>query len=123
MVYEQLGVANRDLVSEGVERLRPVFESFIHEKQNAGRDFHFVDGLMIAHNFYKLILYHIADEMVDESKERPDDKEKRREIKRDVRNLLMQIAISTLQKALGGSANQRDRPDPDLSALGWSPVD
>jgi hypothetical protein len=63
--FQQLGKANREIVTEGVERLRQAYQTFIHEKQAAGSDFKFIDGQMIGHNFYKLVLWHIADEMAD----------------------------------------------------------
>ena len=91
MPFEQVGKANREIVAEGVERLRKVYEEFIHEKQDAGYDFKFVDGQMIGHNFYKLILTHMAQESgVD-------------------RSVLVRIAIDTLRKyAVAPITNESD---------------
>ena len=79
-----LAKADREIVSEAVERLRVVYEKFIHEKQAQGYDFKYVDGLMIGHNFYKLILFHIAGES------------------QTAKDILMRVAISTLLKVLDG---------------------
>lgn len=90
-IFEQIGKANREIVSEGVEVLRVAYEDFIHRKQKAGVDFKFVDGQMIGHNFYKLIIYHIAGEVVDAHPGAD---------KAEVRNQLMRIAVDTLTRAL-----------------------
>ena len=95
MQFEQIGKANRDIVREGVEVLRLAYEAFIHKKQSEGYDFKYVDGQMIGHNFYKMILYHIADESNCDKKS------------------LLLVAIATLQRVL--EAPVTNETDPDLS--------
>lgn len=102
--WKQLGTAKRDVVVSGVERLRIAYEAFIHEQQKAGVDFKFIDGQMIGHNFYKLILWHIAAEMVEQDPG-ADKAEARKE--------LMRIAIATLTRSLEHPLS--NETDPELS--------
>lgn len=96
--------ANREVVVEGVDRLRLAYQAFMEERQKAGYDFQFVDGQMIAHNFLKLVIYNIADEI--QAQKSLVDKEV-------VRRALMRIAIATLQRAVEQPIT--NETDPDLS--------
>lgn len=80
-IFEKLGVADKQVITEGVEHLRKAYEEFIHKRQEQGHDFHYIDGLMIGHNFYKLIIYHLAEEM---------------HLPKMGRDALMKIAIDTM---------------------------
>jgi methionine synthase II (cobalamin-independent) len=102
--WEKLGTAKREVVAAGVERLRVAYQAFIHEQQKAGVDFKFVDGQMIGHNFYKLVMWHIADEIAEQ---RPGAE------KAEVRKELMHIAIETLRRALENPLS--NETDPELS--------
>ena len=91
IIYEQVGKANREVVAEGVEVLRVAYEDFIHRKQAEGYDLKYVDGQMIGHNFYKLILFHIASESGADKK------------------VMLELAIGTLQRVLNVSiTNETD---------------
>jgi methionine synthase II (cobalamin-independent) len=102
--WEKLGSAKRELVTAGVERLRVAYEAFIHEQQDAGVDFKFIDGQMIGHNFYKLILWHIAAEIAEQH---PGTD------KVEVRKELMRMAIATLTRSLEHPLTNEN--DPELS--------
>jgi len=102
--WEKLGTAKHEVVAAGVERLRVAYEAFIHEQQEAGVDFKFVDGQMIGHNFYKLILWHIAAEIADQHPGAD---------KVEVRKELMRISIATLTRSLDNPLSNEN--DPDLS--------
>jgi len=91
--FEQVGKANREVVVEGVEVLRVAYEKFLHNKQAGGYDFKFTDGQMIGHNFYKLILYHIAEESGLDKK------------------LMLEIAISTLRRVIESPVTNEDDPE------------
>ena len=65
-----------------MEVLRVAFENFIHKKQGEGYDFKYFDGQMIGHNFYKLVLYHIASESGCDKK------------------VMLELAIGTLRRVL-----------------------
>lgn len=80
--FQRIGKANRAVVVQGVELLRKTYENFIQEKQQQGYDFKFADGMMIGHNFYKLLLYHIADES------------------RSEKDFMLKAAIDTLEQVL-----------------------
>jgi len=103
---EEYGIANRQIVGEGVERLRRAYEEFIHEKQAAGYQFKFIDGQMIGHNFYKLIMHHIADEIVDRK-----DIPAAERIQGEVFRYFVQIAIATLQKVLDKPITNENDPE------------
>jgi hypothetical protein len=102
--WERLGTAKREVVAAGVERLRVAYQAFIHEQQKAEVDFKYVDGQMIGHNFYKLVMWHIADE-ITEQHQGTDTAAVRRE--------LMRTAIATLQRSLENPLSNES--DPELS--------
>jgi hypothetical protein len=96
MAEVNLGVANREVVIEGVEELRKTYEDFINKKQQEGYDFKFIDGQMIGHNFYKLLLFHIA------------------EVSGVDKRFMIKIGIATLKKYLD-NPQVSNETDPQLS--------
>ena len=93
--YEELGKADREIVAAGVEALRIAYEKFIDDQQAQGKTVGYIDGQMIGHNFYKLILYHIALASGCDKK------------------LLLTIAIGTLRRVL--EEPQSNESDPTLT--------
>lgn len=60
-------IADEPTVKEGLERLRVCFEVWINERADADQRVNFIDGMMVAHNFYKLVLSDLMDRQdVDE---------------------------------------------------------
>jgi len=76
--FEPLGVADREVVIEGMNWLKDAYEKFIDHKG----ELTYVDGLMIGHNFYKLMLYDLA---------------RRADIDK---NIIVVVAIDTLRKLI-----------------------
>jgi len=93
--YEELGKADREIVTAGVEALRVAYENFIHEQQEKGKTVGYIDGQMIGHNFYKLILYHIAEDAGCD------------------KNALLTVAIGTLRRVL--EEPKTNESDPTLT--------
>jgi len=56
-------IANPKLTTEGFEKLRETFEIWINEVIKREGDLQYTVALMIAHNFYKLIITDIAEKV------------------------------------------------------------